>query len=67
MGLFAKRMNAQVVLFRRIIYEITGKVNNKQCGEDVADAGEGPWLFRRMRGDITDLPLNTREIGPFFR
>jgi hypothetical protein len=51
----------------RIIYEIRRKVNNKRCGEIVADAGKEPWVFGGMMCDITDLPVNTREIRPFFR
>jgi hypothetical protein len=51
----------------RIIYEITPKVNNKPCGEIVANAGKEPWFFGGRRGDNTDLPVNTREIRPFFR
>lgn len=66
-GLFAKPMNAPMVLYRRIIYEITRKVNIKRCAEMVADAGKEPWFFGGERGDITDLPVNTREIRPFFR
>jgi hypothetical protein len=60
-------MNAPMVLYSRIIYEITRKVNIKRCGEIVAYAGKEPWLFGGTRGDITDLPVNTKEICPFFR
>jgi retron-type reverse transcriptase len=66
-GFSTKVLTPQSGFISRIIYEIMRKVNNKRWRKIMHQVGEEPWFLQAMNLDITDLPVNSKEISPFFR